>query len=73
MFKTKVCVITIDDTKYNYGNKLQNYALINVLDQLGYEPYSLYFKKPESVIIYRIKLLCTSLNKKNYLKNRLKK
>ncbi|MCM1270586.1 MAG: hypothetical protein NC247_08210 [Ruminococcus flavefaciens] len=42
----KALVVTINDgVNYNYGNKLQNYAVCEILKKFGVDPYTLSFEK----------------------------
>lgn len=51
--KKKAGIITIEGNK-NYGNKLQNYALQHILENKGYEVYTIWQKKN---ILKKIKLI----------------
>ena len=39
--KKKALILTLDDDKFNYGNRLQNFASIYCLKKCGMKPYSL--------------------------------
>ena len=45
----KVCIITLYGN-WNYGNKLQNYALQTTIEKLGYEFTSLKNKYQQSLL-----------------------
>ena len=46
MNKRSVVIITIYDPSPNMGNRLQNYAVQNILESFGFEVYTIAFRKP---------------------------
>ena len=76
----KALIVTINDgVVYNFGNKLQNYAVGEVLKRLGYEPYTLSFERKQAKGLKR-KLMCVigpyvarSAKRKEYWKYQAKK
>lgn len=75
--KKKAGIITIEGNK-NYGNKLQNYALQQILENKGYEVYTIWQKK--SIIkklkltlkkIYSILFNSSSKKRKDYKRERV--
>ena len=63
----KIGIIT-SISKGNYGNKLQNYALLKTLKDLGYEVETVNRKKEDKVklIFYKLKTLIRDILKINY-------
>lgn len=52
----KILIITLFGLK-NYGNRLQNYAVAEIVKKLGYKPYSLRVGENDNIIIHNMKLL----------------
>ena len=68
----KAIVLTLNDNKFNYGNRLQNLASIFILTKLGLEPYSLSLYKKESRVIFFLKyLVCLKKAKKKIYKKKI--
>lgn len=53
-YMNKVAIVTLTGY-FNFGNRLQNYALSKVLKKLGYEPYTVWNRKLSKVIKEKIK------------------
>lgn len=71
MSKGKVCIITLYDN-VNYGNKLQNYAVKCLIEQRGYQAYTLVLRKDpfrESVklALRRLKALRGDMKSERYV------
>lgn len=52
----KILIITLFGLK-NYGNRLQNYAVAEIVKKLGYKPYSLHVGENDNVIIHNMKVV----------------
>ena len=69
----KIAIFTLCGYK-NYGNRLQNYALQEVIKKLGYSPETIWlFYENKNNFIYKIKIYIKNfirilIKKKNYLK-----
>lgn len=56
-----VAIVTIYDSNPNYGNKLQNYASVQILKKMGYKVRTLITEPQSSVILIRIKCLINAI------------
>lgn len=65
----KVGIVTIFDPNANYGNKLQNYAVYQILLGMGLEPKTLYVEKQGVNLKGRIKFFIHKITNYNFAKN----
>ena len=42
---SKALIITINNMNYNYGNRLQNYAIVRILEKLNIKSRTLCFER----------------------------
>lgn len=69
MSQKKIAIITIYDL-LNYGNRLQNYAVINIFNKIGYDCVTIALNN-DSKIKYFIKYFCEKILHIGFAKNKL--
>lgn len=52
----KILIITLFGLK-NYGNRLQNYAVSEIVKKIGYKPYSLHVGESDNAIVHNMKMI----------------
>ena len=70
--KKKVVIITIYDPNPNMGNRLQNYAVQKIFENLNYDVVTISFKeKIKMNNIWKLKLLINKLTNYRFAKHRV--
>lgn len=65
----RVSIITITDPTPNYGNRLQNYAVVSVLNTFGLHVVTLNTQRQTSLIKWRLKAIINALSGYHLSKN----